>query len=169
MSAELSLPLYYVISRSIVHSEFTRPNFTPPIFSAFVVARDASTTYVPYPRFPCNLCKYTLQNSRICCAIAERIFANVDRRGVKSNGNCSTIRVAKSPIFRRGCIFFFFFVVVLLCCPTMGWSLLSALNSCFPVSNETSGDQDTHWSCTRLSNLCFRTIDAGHLFPFFAF
>lgn len=29
-SADLSLPLHYIVSRSIVHSEFTRPNFTPP-------------------------------------------------------------------------------------------------------------------------------------------
>lgn len=113
-----------------------RPNFTPPIFSSFCRgARDASATYVAATLPPPSICVSThceILLSRIC---RNDIFANVDRGGVKSNGNCSTILPSLLDI-PRGWIFSFLFFFPLLSPPSFFFSF-SPLDSgnttrCYP-------------------------------------
>lgn len=142
-----------------------RRRYFPPLSSREMHRRHMSRTPDSPAIYVSTHCR-TLASA----ALSQSVFSLMLTEEAWNRMEIVRLSVWQNPPYSvEGAYFFFFFVVVLLCCPTMGWSLLSALNSCFPVSNETSGDQDTHWSCTRLSNLCFRTIDAGHLFPFFAF
>lgn len=85
LPTEVLVPLYYLVSRSIVLIESARPNFASSIFRISVrECENASVTYVATPSlapvllvpfsfriFPDdshNLCdKYTVDNLRICC------------------------------------------------------------------------------------------------------
>jgi len=86
LPTEVLVPLYYLVSRSIVLIEFVRPNFASLIFRVFVVATARmhrwhmlrfpfSHPVCVFPNYSRNLRdKYTVDDSRICC-----IFDNSQR------------------------------------------------------------------------------------------